>query len=494
MAARKRKLMIDFNKLNLTKRSGRTSVLGLDMDAGRLEGVVLRRVNGSFQAQNSFSVSLSLDPLTNDPELVGREIRNHLDAAGIRERNCVVGLPLKWALTAHVVIPELPEDDIASFLQIEAERGFPCDVNTLHVSTSRCRGPSGTQHALLVGIPRNHVAQLERGLRAARLKPAGFSLAIAALQPAAGDSNNGVMALAVGETHVALQITAGGGVAALRALEGALELEGGQRRLQADIVAREARITLGQLPAGLSESVRAVRIFGPPDLAQQLADELELRLDIMGLKVESVTRYSPGEFGVAFPSDTAVKPAFSLAAAHLAGRGTGFEFLPPRVPAWKQITERYSSGKLRGALSAAGALGLLVGGAFFCQQCLLWRVDAQWAVMASKAGQLEDINKQINQFRPWYDESVKGLSILRSLTQAFPEDGSVTAKTVEIRDLNTVTCTGTARSYQVLLQTLKKVRDLPQVRDANLGPTRGQSPALQFSFTFAWVEGGTRAN
>jgi hypothetical protein len=105
-------------------------------------------------------------------------------------------------------------------------------------------------------------------------------------------------------------------------------------------------------------------------------------------------------------------------------------------------------------------------------------------------GQLEGLTKQISQYRPWYDESVKGLTILRGLTQAFPEDGAVTAKTVEIRDLGAVVCTGTAGNYQVLLQTLQKLRAMPQVRDANLGPTRGQSPALQFSFSFAWVDGG----
>jgi hypothetical protein len=114
--------------------------------------------------------------------------------------------------------------------------------------------------------------------------------------------------------------------------------------------------------------------------------------------------------------------------------------------------------------------------------------------MAKRVGELEAINKQISQFRPWYDESVKGLTILRGLTQAFPEDGSVTAKTVEIRDLGTVTCTGTARNYQVLLQTLQKLRAMPQIRDANLGPTRGQTPALQFSFSFAWIEGGRGGN
>jgi hypothetical protein len=486
--------MIDLAKLNLGKRSRRTSVLGLALDGSRLDGVVLRRVNGAFHAQQPFSVSLSLDPLTNDPQLVGREIRNHLDAAGIRERNCVVGLPLKWALTTHVTIPELPEADIASFLQIEAERGFHCDVNTLHIATSRCKGSSGAQQALLVGIPRNHVSHLEQGLRAAKLKPVSFSLAITALQPPGTASGSGVMALSIGESQVSLQITAGGGVAALRVFEGALELEAGQRLLHADIVAREARITLGQLPPDLIDTVRSVRIFGPPDLVQQLADEMELRLDMTGLKIESVTRYGSGEFGATFAPDTAVKPAFSLAAEYLASRGTDFQFLPPRVAAWKQMAERYSSGKLRGGLSAAAAAAVLVGGVFFYQQCQLWRLHSQWSSMAAKVGELEDINGKINQYRPWFDESVKGLSILRSLTQAFPEDGSVTAKTVEIRDLNSVTCTGTARNYQVLLQTLKKLRDLPQVREANLGPTRGQTPSLQFSFSFAWMEGGGSAN
>jgi len=405
-----------------------------------------------------------------------------------------VGLPLKWALTTHVVIPELPEADIASFLQIEAERGFPCDVNTLHVATSRCRGPSGAQHALLVGIPRNHVAHLEQGLRAAKLKPASFSLAITALQPSGTVSGSGVLALLIGESHVGLQISAGGGIAALRALEGAPELEAGQRLLHADIVAREARITLGQLPSDLIQTVRSVRIFGAPDLVQQLADEMELRLDMMGLKVELVTRYASGEFGASLPPDTAVKPAFSLAGEYLMGRGTGLEFLPPRVAVWKQMAERYSSGKLRGSLSAAGAAAVLIGALFFYQQCQLWRLGSQWNNMQSKVGELEVINGRISQYRPWYDESVKGLSILRSLTQAFPEDGSVTAKTVEIRDLNSVTCTGTARNYQVLLQTLQKLRALPQIRDANLGPTRGQTPALQFSFSFAWTEGGRNAN
>jgi hypothetical protein len=479
--------------ISFLKRKRLSAVLGLSLDGGRLEGVVLRRNNGSLLLQQSFSVALSLDPLTAPPELVGREIRNHLDAAGIRERHCVVGLPLKWALTAQTEVPEMPDKDVPGFLQIEAERGFPSDVATLHFSASRCRTGSGKQIAMMVGIPRSHLALLEQVLRSAKLKPVSFSLGIAALQPPAADKTGGVLALAVGETTVGLQVTSGGGVAALRALEGALELAAGRRELHADLVAREARITLGQLPTEVRESVRRVRIFGPRDLAQQLADEIELRLEPMGLKVEQVKHYPPGEFGVQLPPEAVVSPAFSLAAEHLVGRAVPFELLPPRVTAWQQVTTRYSSGRLRFVSAGAAALLLIVGAAFGYQQWELNRLGSRWAGMVGKKKELDKLQEQIRQFRPWYDDNLGGLSILKQLTSAFPSTGDVSAKSVEIRDLNTVTCTGTAKDNQSLLKVTENLRKAG-ISDVKVDMIRGRAPALQFTFDFHWNEGGKRAN
>ena len=486
--------MIDLLNLNKLKRQRLPSLLGLALDGGRLDGVVVRRTNGSLEVQQSFSVSLSLDPLTADAELVGREIRNHLDAAGVRERHCVVGLPLKWALTTHAEVPDLPEADVASFLQIEAERGFASDVATLHYAASRVNVPAGKHQALLVGIPKNHLNLLEQALRAAKLKPISFSLAIAALQPPVTDASNGALALVIGETHVGLEITCGGGVVALRALEGALESEGGRKVLHADLVAREARITLGQLPAALRENVRRARIFGPRDLAQQLADEMELRLEPMGLKVELVTRYTANEFGLQLPSDAPASPALSLAAGKMAGRKPPFELLPPRVTPWRQMAARYSSGKFRMAGAAAGAVILIACGAFLFQQWQLIHLRSQWNAMASKVQELEGVTQQIHQFRPWFDESLRGLTILRQLTTAFPEDGVVTAKTVEIRDLNVVTCTGTTRDNPSLLKTLDRLRASVGVSEVRLVQIRGSKPPLQFTFDFHWSEGGKSEN
>jgi len=485
--------MMELLNLKALKRHQLSGLLGLALDGSRLYGVALRRANGSLEVQQSFSVLLTLDPLTADAELVGREIRNHLDAAGVREHHCVLGLPLKWALTTHVEVPKLEEEDAVSFLQLEAERGFPCDVTTLMVANSRCQLAAGKQYAMLVGIPRNHLEVMERVLRAARLKPVSFSLGLTALQPASAASSQGTLALVVGETHVGLQITCGGGVAALRMLEGALELEGSRKVLQPDLVAREARITLGQLPAELRDSVRQVRVFGPRDLGQQLADEMELRLEAMGLKVEFVTRHAEGEFGLRLPADAPISPALSLAANRLAERAGGFEFLPPRVTQWQQLTARYSSSKLRTAGAAAAAAALVVAGIFLFQQWQLMSLGSQWNKMAARVAQIKDVQQQIVQYRSWYDEPVRSLTILKQLTQAFPEDGVVTAKSVEIRDANTVTCSGVARDYQALLRTIDQLRASKGISEVKVSTIRGKSP-MQFTFSFNWNEGGRSEN
>ena len=66
------------------KRQKRTqSVLGLTLDNGRLEAVWLRRSNGSVEVKKALSTPLTLDLMRNETELVGREIRNLLDAAGV---------------------------------------------------------------------------------------------------------------------------------------------------------------------------------------------------------------------------------------------------------------------------------------------------------------------------------------------------------------------------------------------------------------------------
>jgi hypothetical protein len=475
-------------KLNFGKRKKLTSLLGLALDGSRLEGVVLRRNNGSLRVLQSFSAVLSLDPLTAAPELVGREIQNHLEAAGVRERYCIVGLPLKWVLTASTELPPLPEADAASLLQIEAERNFHYDITTLQMGDSRCALAGDKKRVTFVAISKTQIEPLMSVLAAARLKPVSFSLGLPALQPPDSKTGNGVLALTVGETSVGLQITGNGGVAALRVFEGAVHNEGGRRALQAGAVTREARITLGQLPAELRAGIRHIRVFGPRDLAQPLADEMELGFEPMGMSVEVVTAYRPDEFDVEIPADAPVSAAFSLAARRLADLPGIFEFLPPRPTVLEQFVAKYSSGKFRSAGMAAAAVLAIVGGLFLIQEIELIHLRSEWSAMSSTVTDLTALQSKIQRYQPWYDSSFHALSILKQLTFAFPEDGSVTAKTIEIHNGNTVTCSGTASDIGSLLRTTKQLGAADGVSSVTIEQTRGKAP-MQFTFDAQWGGG-----
>jgi hypothetical protein len=470
-------------KVNFAKRKRLTSLLGLSFDGSRLEGVVLHRTNGALQLRQTFSVTLSLDPLTAAPELVGREIRNHLETAGVRERRCIVGLPQKWVLAAYTELPSLPEADAASLLQLEAERGFPCDTATLQQADSRCTLAADKKHVTLAGISKGQIEPLIQVLAAAKLKPVSFSLGLTALQAPGSEKSTGVLALAIGENNVGLQITCKGGVAALRVFEGAVENEGSRRALQAGLVAREARITLGQLPAELRAALKHIRIFGPRELARQLADEMELSFEAAGLSVEVVEKFSPDEFGVELPANAPVSAAFALAARRLAGQPPAFEFLPPKPTVLQQFTARYSSGKLRSVGATAAAIVAIIAGLFLFQQFQLVRLRSQWSAMSAKVGDLTALQNQIQKYQPWYDSSFRALTILKALTLAFPEDGEVTAKTIEIHNGNTVTCSGTASGSAALLRTLAQLRAADGVNNVTVEQIRGKSP-MEFTFDF----------
>lgn len=488
----KKLLPFDLARLDLRalapRGRGGGALLGLTLDGSRLEGVVLRRTNGSLEIKQTFAASLSLDPLTAEIELAGREIRRQLEAAGVRERRCVVGLPLNWVLTLGVQMPDLPEADQQSFLQIEAERGFPYGPESLMLASSRFRLADGPQFATLLAVPREHIQRLEAVLAAAQLRPVSFSLGIAALQRPEADPARGVIALVPAENHLALQITCGGGVVVLRTLEGAFELEGAERRFQADVVLRELRITLGQLPPGVREALQTIRVFGRSETAGEIAEELAARSGALGLRVEQVKKWAADEFGVRLPEGAEVSPALGVAARFLAEGRACFEFLPPRISPWQQFKARYSSPKLVAAGAAAGAVAGLVLLAFLGQQAMLWYWEGQWKQIKARVAELETMQANIRKYRPWFDDSFRSLSILKRLTEAFPEDGTVSAKTVEIREPAKVTCSGLARDNATLLRMLDKLRAAREVTQVQVEQIRGSAP-LQFTVNFQWTEG-----
>jgi hypothetical protein len=473
--------------IDLFKSKRGASVLGMTLDGNRLEAVVLRRSNGTVQVQQSVVAQLALSPLTDAPELVGREIRNHLDQAGIRQRRVAVCLPLGWVMTLQTKVPELSEADRASFLQLEGERGFHSGPESLFTASSLFTTPSGETFATLMAVPRNHLATLERVLRAAKLKPVTFAIGVTTLQPTAGDQDR-VISLAIRASNVDLQVSGGGGIIALRSLDGAIETQGPQRRISSDLIAREIRITLGQLPNGVADGPGKIRIFGQGEMTRQLVTDISPRLAAMGLKTEAVERVTSANFDKPLPSDIAASPAVALAAAWVRGTDTKPDFLPPKVQPWQQmLSSGMSKKRLVWAAEAAAAAVVCVIVAFIWQQWEISTLTSKWKAIEPRVTELTADQDQIKKFRGFYDQSFRDLRILKLLTDAFPDDGAVSAKSIDVRDLANVTCVGVARDNDSYVRAFDKLsndtNDISHVHNE----VRGQKP-MQFALTFQFGE------
>ncbi len=394
-------------------------------------------------------------------------------------------------LSLQTQLPELSGADRASFLQIEAERGFSSGPEALFTAHSLFKTPGGGQYATLLAVPRDQLEALQRVLRAARLKPAAFALGVTALQ-AAGAEPGRVVLLAVRNNAVDLQVTGGGGIVALRSLDGAIETEGAQKSISADLVAREIRITLGQLPGGLAETSGKLKIFGQGELARQLVHDLSPRLAALGLKMEVMEKSTAAHFDNPLPPEMAASTALALAANYVKGIDVEPDFLPPKVQPWRQlVSTRLSPRKLAWAGAAAAGLILCVAAAFGFQQWQISWLQAKWDAMAPTVNELNADQDQIKKFRPWYDKSFQG--ILVKLWAAFPDDGSVSAKTVELRDLSTVTCSGNARDNESFLKLHAKLADDTNENTALHAEVRGQKP-MQFTVNFQWEGGAANGN
>jgi hypothetical protein len=196
---------------------------------------------------------------------------------------------------------------------------------------------------------------------------------------------------------------------------------------------------------------------------------------------------------VQLPVEASLSAAFSLAARVLTGLKPAFEFLPPKPNFVEQFVTKYSSGRLRTTGAVAAGVTAILLALFLFQQIQLWHFRSQWSQMSAKVGELQAIQDNIRQYRSWYDGSFRNLAILRQLSLAFPEDGSVTAKNIEVRDGNTVTCSGTARDSSAVLAVESKLSALPGISGVHHEQSRGKAP-MQFVLSFKFNNGGGSEN
>lgn len=468
------------------------SLLALEVDAHRLTAVELRRTgSGRVEVRKRLQAPLKLDPLTAAPELVGREISDLLRGGQISARNCLLSLPLGQVLTHQMEVPPIEGEDLADFFNLEAERAFPFAPEDLVITTSQFTDAvTGTRRALMMAVSINHMQALEAVLKQARLRLLSVTIGSTALLDAKSQATDAV--IAINDSGVELLVASGGGLAAIRPL-GGFDDSNRDESLDVDSLARECRITFGRLPRVTRETLGRVRVFGPSAARDELIQHLTPELQTLKIRLQSASLNDQGEVVEGTQGGNPAGVTAAGAAWLLNGTST-LEFLPPRISPLRQLQQRYLAQHGLARLGiAAGAMVLLVVLAFGWQIWHLSSLERKWASIEDRVMALEDIQKKLSTYRPWFDDRAHSLLITRALTEAFPERGDVWMLTLQIKELEDVAgkkevvVSGRARSMNDLRNVLERLTNLPNVENPQSGgTTEYPGEPLKFDFRYAW--------
>lgn len=473
------------------KRKGLTSLLGLAFDGSRLTAALARLSGKQVQIRQVLNAPFDLDPRATEPEVVGLEIRNLLRQADIRERRCVVCVPLSWTLSMQVTIPDLPESEVANFLAVRAERELPFSSGELVTASSRFRPDELTQAATLAAIPANHLTALTRALKTARLNVVGITLGVSSLRSAPVESNQGMLMFLLGDAAVDLAVVSGGGVASLRQIAPvSTDSAPASAGSSAAALARELRITLGQLPENVRQAVHRVEVYGPVSSVAQVVENLRDRFGDNSLAIESGHPTLGGAILDQTPGGASLDkaPAAAAAAAQmLLGQSFPLEFEVVTRSATKVFFNRMMSRKTLWFGSAAVLLVLGAFGLIIPQKMKLSNLRDEYKKIAPKVKEIEALRDQIRALNPWFSNDPEVLEIVRVVNEAFPQEGRIWISRLEIKNFNAVTLSGKAQSrdeWMALKDRLSQTKGVTQLtsdsRDAS-----GNEP-LTFTVTFKW--------
>jgi Tfp pilus assembly protein PilN len=452
----------------IKKRLYTRSVLAISVESGRILVDVLRSEESRTRVTKSFELSMGAEAVTSDAERVGQAIVERLQAEGIRERKSVVCIPASWALTTGTEVPEMPAEDLRGYFELRAEREFPISVSELKLAHCAYALPEGTRRATVAGVPSKRVAAVERMLATAGIQLMSLSLGLDGCVPR--DSSPTAIHFVANGNHVDVVVGTGGGIALLRSLPSPRD----SSTVDVNGISREVRITLGRLPQGLRNQVREARFGGSPKTAKVLFSGLSGDLGRLG--INPTLESAEGDSGHA-------GAAIEAAEHYLRDEPVIFELLPRVQNRWLTMAQRFDSKQHRLFAIIGAAVLLLPILTFIVRSRIESSLENEWMRMRRQVTELESLQQKIRQFRPWFETSPQALKLMEEIVGAFPEQGDVWAKSVEVGEHGKVTCTGFARSQSALSAMLDRLRERKNFSGVQIQNVRGANP-IQFTIGF----------
>ena len=201
----------------IKKRLQARSVVAITLEASQMTVAVVRSEGHEGRRVTPFTVPVGAEEVFRNPEKAGHALASALEAAGVREKRCVVCVPPGWALGASTELPSVSPEDLRGYLELRAEREFSLPPGEMRLAFCPYTLPDGQRRATLAAITGKRLQAVEKLAEAAGGRKA-ISISLA-LDGALADPHPRLR-FHTDAGHTDVIVTAGGGVAALRSLPG----------------------------------------------------------------------------------------------------------------------------------------------------------------------------------------------------------------------------------------------------------------------------------
>lgn len=467
--------------------------LGLAVMARSMIAVEVGSANGQCKAFRAAKFVYPEECGFQDPEKLGKALRQFLRREGFSARRCVIGMEAKWLTAREKTLPPDSGDSLVGILSIMAEREFASDREELVFDYTGPTDSDKGELVLLVAASREHVNLLQAiaqaaGLKVTAITSSTMTLACSSTVPDVSER----VVLYLTQSGAELVVQSKGALRMVRrfSLQIPEDCSTDKTGARLDSLVSELRRVMSLLPIDQAdERERQVHIWNGAGLDNESLEVLAKRIGLQAGLCRSPVDLDPSGISGGLKRDE-ITAAACLGAAGVHGRLPVVDFLHSRlIPPRKAVMGRK-------AVWIAGAAAVVIA---ICLALLLnWRqtqrevndLENRLDEMASSVSEARNTIDKTTFARAWYDPEPKYLDCLRELTLAFPAEGRIWTTSLSIRDDMQVVFSGKAVDKAAVLEVLDRLKDNPgfsQVKPLYLRESGKSQREVTFAISLIYV-------
>ena len=471
-------------------------MLALSVTERSMVAVEVGPVNGSRKAYHAARFVYPEKSGFDNPEKLGKTLKQFLRKQGFSARRCVMGMEAKWLTVREKTLPPGSGDSLKGILSIMAEREFASDSKDLVFDYV---GPTNSEQGeviLLAAASRQHVEKLQAIADGAGLNPAAITpstmILVRSLKPSEFHEQ---LVLHLMESGVELAVQSKGRLRMLRRFSLLVPAEYLSDRTDdwLDNLVSELRRVLSLLPGERTpEQEQELHIWNGAGLSEGSLKFLAERIAPDAKLCKVSTDVDLNSLSSDLQTDDVVAAAY-LGTVGLNGRLPGVDFLHSRLNSPKETAPRRRTIGI--AATAVAVIAI----------CVFLFLD--WRQMRSEVGVLDDqldrIAPSVSEARDivdrttfaivWYEGGPKYLNCLRELTLAFPAEGRIWTTSLSIQEDMQVLFSGKAVNKEAVLEVLDRLKgnlSFSQVKPLYLRESGEAQREITFAISLNYVGSG----